>query len=242
MHRSAPVFALLTSAIIAVSTMGAQSVSADASTNSPQAIRAQSLDTRPESRMEGDDAMDAAVAAAVIGAMAGQFGENEVTVTLDKVAVAPASIRDRSVSGEGRLQIGGDPAWIPFQFSTLYDTVETTVSYPRLKIGGAPVGQEIAATSKMAVALSNKVDAALHEEFPQQPVSMMLEHVTTMAVGQRYLQVKGLGTADFGVDGSTAAHVEALYDRRKGQFLRVDYELGTTADWADQAAQPVAAL
>ena len=71
MHRSAPVFALLTSAVIAVTAMGAQSVSADP----PLAIRAQSLDTRPESRMEGDEAMDGAVAAAVIGAVAKQFDE-----------------------------------------------------------------------------------------------------------------------------------------------------------------------
>lgn len=229
MYRSAPVFALLTSAVIAVTVMGTQSVSAD----SPTAIQAKSLDTRPESRMEGDDSMDAAVAAAVIGAMVEQFDEQEVTVTLDQVAVDPASVRDRTVSGEGRLQIGDEKDWIPFQFSALYDTDATTVSYPRLKIGGAPQGTEIAAESKVAVALSDKVDAALHEEFPQQPVAVLMEHVTTMPVGKRYLQVKGVGTADFGKEGTTAAQVEALYDRRTEQWLRVDYELGTTANWAD---------
>lgn len=232
MYRSAPVFALLTSAVIAVTAMGPQTVSADL----PTAIQAKSLDTRPESRMEGDDAMDAAVAAAVIGAMVEQFDEQEVTVTLDQVAVDPASVRDRTVSGEGRLQIGdeGDENdWIPFKFSALYDTVATSVSYPRLNIGGAPKGREVAAESKMAVALTDKVDAALHEEFPDQSVALLMEHVTTVPVGNRYLRVNGVGTADFGKEGTTAAQVEALYDRRNGQWLRVDYELGNTANWAE---------
>ena len=90
------------------------------------------------------------------------------------------------------------------------------------------------------MALANKVDAALRAEFPQQPVDMVMEHVTTSAVGQRYLQVKGVGTADFGAEGTTAAQVDALYDRRNGQWLRVDYELGTTSNWADQPAAAVA--
>lgn len=229
MYRSAPVFALLTSAVIAVMAMGTQSVSADA----PTTIQATSLDSRPESRMEGDDAMDAAVAAAVIGAMVEQFDEQEVTVTLDQVAVDPASVRDRTVSGEGRLQIGDEKDWIPFKFSALYDTVATSVSYPRLNIGGTPEGREVAAESTMAIALSDKVDAALHEEFPEQAVAVLMEHVTTMPVGKRYLQVNGVGTADFGTEGTTAAQVEALYDRKNGQWLRVDYELGTTANWAE---------
>ncbi len=236
MQHPAPVFALLTSAVIAVMAIGAQSVSAD----TPVAIRAQALETAPESRIEGGEALDGAVAAAVIGAVAKQFGEREVAVKLDTVAVDPVSVRDRTVSGEGRLQLGGDLDWIPFQFSALYDTVGTTVSYPRLKIGGAPEGNEIEGDSKLAAGLTNKVDAALREEFPQQSVAMVMEHVTTMAVGQRYLQVNGVGTADFGADGATAAQVEALYDRRNGQWLRVDYELGTTSNWADRPGTPVA--
>lgn len=236
MRRPASVFALLTSAAIAVSAMSVQSVSAD----TPTTIRGQSLDTRPASRVEGDEAMDGAVAAAMVGAVAKQFGEQQVAVKLDKVAVAPTSPRDRTVSGDGRLQIGSDLAWIPFQFSALYDTVGTTVSYPRLKIGGALDGQEIAEDSKIALALSDKVDAALRTEFPEQPVKMVMEHVTTSAFGSRYLRVTGVGTADFGVEGTTAAQVEALYDRRNGQWLRVAYELGTTSNWADYPAKPVA--
>ena len=237
MHRPAPAFALLIAIVIAVTAMGAQSVSAD----TPITIRAQSLDTRPESRIEGGEAMDGAVAAAVIGAVSQQFGETEVRVKLDKVAVDAASIRDRTVSGDGRLQIGGDKEWIPFQFAALYDTVGTSVSYPQMKIGGGAREQQIAGDSTIAVALSTKVEAALRSEFPQQPVDMVMERVTTSAVGTRYLQITGTGTADFGVEGTTTAQIDALYDRNNRQWLRVDYELGTTSNWADRPSTPIAA-
>lgn len=236
MRRPAPAFALLTAVVIAVAAMGAQDVSAD----TPLVIRAQALDTQPNSRIEGDEAMDGAVAAAVIGAVSQQFGESKVAVKLDTVAVDAASIRDRTVSGNGRLQIGGNAEWIPFQFAALYDTVATTVSYPRLKVGGGADVQAIAGDSAIAMAFSSKVDAALQGEFQDQSVELVLERITTSAVGTHYLQVKGTGTADFGAEGTTAAQVEALYDRSNGQWLRVAYELGTTSNWADRPSTPVA--
>lgn len=236
MQPSAPMFALLTSAILAVTAMGAQSTSVDP----PVSIRSQSLETQPTSRMEGDEAMDGAVAAAMIGAVARQFGEREVAVKLDAVAVNAASVRDRTVRGNGRLQMGGDVDWIPFEFVALYDTVGTTVSYPQLKLGNGSRADKVAVNSKVAKGLSVEVDAALHREFPQQVVEMTMEHVTTAAVGTRYLQVKGVGTADFGLEGITSAQVEGLYDQRSGQWLRVHYELGTTSNWAEPTPTSVA--
>lgn len=230
------VLALLTSAAMAVTAAGMQSVSRAP----PVMIHAQSLDTLPASRSEGDEAMDAAVAAAVIGAVSRQFGQRDVAVKLDQVAVEPASLRDRAVSGNGRLQIDADLVWIPFRFAVLYDTVGTTASYPQLQIGGSEQGHEIAVHSKVAVALLNKVDAALRTEFPQQPAAMKMEHITTTALGRHYLQVKGTGTANFGREGITAAHVDAIYDPRNGQWLRVEYELGTTSNWAGSVSMPVA--
>ena len=236
MQRPAPAFVLLTAIVVAVSTMAAQNVSAD----TPTTISAQSLDTRPASRMEGDEAMDSAVAAAVIGAVSQQFGENAVSVKLDKVAVDAASIRDRTVSGDGRLQIGGDLEWIPFQFSALYDTVGTSVSYPQLNIGGGGAMLSIAGNSKIAMALSTRVDAALRSEFQDQPVDLVMERVMTSDVGTRYTQVSATGTADFGAEGTTPAQVHGLYDRATSQWLRVSYELGTTSNWADRPSTAVA--
>ena len=237
MNRPAPAFALITAIVVAVSAMAAQSVSAD----TPKTISAQSLDTRPASRMEGDEAMDGAVAAAVIGALSEQFGTASVAVKLDTVAVDAASLRDRTVSGKGRLQIDGDAEWIAFQFAALYDTADTSVSYPQLKLGGGATIQALAGESDIAASLATKVDAALRSEFPEQPVAMLLDRITTSAVGTRYQQIHANGTADFGAEGSTAAQIEATYDRSNGQWLRVKYELGTTSNWADRPSTAVAA-
>lgn len=237
MYRPARTLALLAAIVIAVTQMGAR----DTSDDSRATIRAHSLDSRPASRIDGNEAMDATIAAAVIGAVSQQFGDNAVSVKLDKVAVDAASLRDRTVSGDGRLQIGGAADWIPFQFVASYDTVETTVSYPQLKLGSHSAGRLIAGNSNIATTLATKVDAALRAEFPEQPVQMVMERVTTNAIGARYLQVRGTGTADFGREGTTAAQVEALYDSSNKQWLRVSYELGTTSNWADRPAKPVAA-
>ena len=181
MHRPAPAFALITAIVVAVSAMAAQNVSAD----TPKTISAQSLDTRPASRMEGDEAMDGAVAAAVIGALSEQFGTTAVAVKLDTVAVDAASLRDRTVSGNGRLQLDGDVDWIAFQFAALYDTANTSVSYPQLKIGGGATTRSLTGESDISMSLATKLDSALRSEFPEQPVAMVLDRVTTSGVGTR---------------------------------------------------------
>lgn len=236
MRRSALTLALAVVCGLTMSTVIAQGEPA----NKAVAISAQSFDKRPESRMEGDEAMDSAAAAAVIGAVTRQFGEREVGVKLDTVAVVVASLRDRDVSGSGRLQIGDDETWIPFRFTALYDTTETSVSHPYLVIGDVQDGKTVGVDSKIAMSLSGKVDAALKNDFAQQPVRLRMDRVRTSSAGARYLHVQGIGTADFGAEGTTAAQVEALYDRRNGQWVRVDYDLGTTANWADLPQKPLA--
>lgn len=213
----------------------------------PLEIHAQALDTTPESRREGDQAMDGAVAAAVIGAVSTQFDERHVGVKLDTVDVQPASLRDRNVSGEGRLNLGddqgtADAVWIPFRFEALYDTQTASVSYPVLVIGDAKAATAtVALDSVVARSLAGQVDAALDLEFAQQPAQIRIDHVTTSPVGSRYLRVEARGTADFADEGTTAAQVQALYDRKTGQWLHLAYELGTTSNWAD-TSDPVVAV
>lgn len=230
---SAALVLVLAAATVSVSANGASNAVA-ASGTTPLAVQAKALDASPDSRIEADEAMDSAVAAAVIGAVSTQFGENEVAVKLDSVAVAPASVRDRAVSGQGRLQVGDDATWIPFHFAAQYDTVATTVTYPQLVLGDQTTSRSIDVGSALANKLSKRVGAQLREEFAEQPVRMKLDRVSTSEAGARYLRVSALATADFGAEGATPAQVDALYDRRTGQWLRVAYELGTTSNWADQ--------
>ncbi len=237
-HFKRPVIQPLAVAVVVACALLSSAVVAH--DNAPVEIDARALDGQPQSRIEADQAMDGAVAASVIGAIATQFGERKVTVKLDEVAVQPASVRDRTVNGQGRLRIGRDPAWIPFQFDVLYDTRTASVSYPAITLGGAVAVQEIALDSVMARELGSRVDAALHDEFAQQPVHLVVNRVTTADAGNRYMQVEALGTADFANEGSTPTQVQALYDRETGEWLRVDYELGTTSNWADATDPSVA--
>lgn len=202
-------------------------------------VNAHALQT-PESRGEGGQALDSAVAASLIGAISSQFGEHKVEVTLDDVSVGPLSLRDRDVTGHGRLRIGDDPEWIPVAFQALYDTETTAVSVPALVLGSETAGEPIALESDIARGLDHQVNAALNAEFAQQPVHLSIERVAAAATNTRFVQVTALGTADFSEEGSTPAQVRALYDRDTGKWLRVDYELGTDSNWTQQGESSVA--
>lgn len=192
----------------------------------------------PQSRIEGDRAMDSAIAAAVIAGISRQFGENRVEVRLDTVDVQPASIRDRAVGGHGRLKLGQDRAWVPFQFEALYDTESTAVSQPRLVLGEARRGSEVESDSDIALALADRIDAALHEEFSQQPFDLVIDRVVTQGAGDRLVQVRGSGTVDFGPEGATATQIDALYDPAEARWLRVSYELGPSSNREAEAQWP----
>lgn len=208
----------------------ASAIASQPASTPPKAIEARAIDATPQSRVEGEQAIDAAVAAAVIGAISTQFGEREVEVKLDKVQATPVSLVQTGIEGAGRLQFGRQDEWIPFRFATLYDTSNATVTAPRLTIGADEAGQDIAPDSALAMQLAAEVDERLQDEFAQQPATMVLDKVTAVAAGTRYVRVEALGTADFGGEGATAANVEGLYDRRNQQWLRIDYELGAGAN------------
>lgn len=187
----------------------------------------------PETRSEGREAQDAAVAAAVIGLVSGQFGERAVQVKLDRVDTVRNSLLQVDVSGDGRLLIGDDDEWLPFRFACLYDTVANTASAPRLVIGGDEPGQAMPVQSGMAVSLRNEVETRLRDEFRQQVVSLTLDRVDSLDTGKRYARIEAAGTADFGRDGSTPTGIEAIYDRRAAAWVQVRYELGSTANRGD---------
>ena len=191
----------------------------------------------PQSPNEGREAIDGAVAGVVVGALTEQFGGRSVAIKLDRVEVLPSSIRDRIVSGEGRLQLGEDQDWIGFRFSTLYDTELGNAAYPNITLGGIANGErEIPNDTRLVRELDDNVVGRLGKEFASQHVRLQLDRITTVEAGSRYLRISASGIADFGRDGVTPAQVEALYDRRDGTWLRVNYELGPTANRAGEGA------
>jgi hypothetical protein len=226
MHASAAMI------VIALATsLATGAANAPAGPARPMAIEGKALGSAPHSRDEGRERLDSAVAAVVIGALSEQFDGYDVSITLDSVDVQPASIRDRSVTGAGRLQLDRDEQWIGFSFRTLYDTATGSASYPALVLGAGSEGREVPNDDRLLRQLDANVMQLLGEEFGDQPVRLQLDRVTTMESGQRYLRLQGSGIADFGREGSTPAQVDALYDRRNSRWLRVRYELGNGAHW-----------
>ncbi|GAA4865752.1 hypothetical protein [Luteimonas vadosa] len=191
---------------------------------------------QPESRAEGDETLQNAVASAVVGVLTEQFGGRRIAVKLDSTEAEIASIRDRVVSGEGRVQIGSDQEWIGFRYRTLYDTQEGSAGFPQVTLGGtrATAERTVPNDSGLVRELDRQVAAQLGREFVGQSVALKIDEVTTHETGKRYLRFDGAGLANFGREGSTPARIDALYDRAEKAWLRVNYELGPAAVLQDE--------
>lgn len=173
------------------------------------------------------DTMDGAVAGVLIAALAEQFGGRSVSIMLDKVSVQQASIRDNTVSGQGRARIDGDEEWIGFRFSTLYDTAFNSAAWPEITLGGVTSQERDMPNDPMLVRqLDERVVQRLGQEFAEQAVRLQLDRISTVEAGSHYLRIDASGIADFGPEGTSSARIEALYDLRDRAWLRVDYELG----------------
>lgn len=230
----------LTLALLLACGVGATALASHAQKSpSPTMVVGQALGDQPESRAEGREAIDSAVAAAMIGAISRQFGERNVEVKLDKVEVLQGNVIERVLRGHGRLQIGGEAEWLDFDFDAVYDTEQASVYYPRLVLGENN-SRKMAADSALAQGLEGRTERALGEEFAQQSVMVSLDDITTRDAGKRYLQVHATGIAQFKGEGGAEALVTAVYDRQKGQWLQVDYELGSSSSQA--LGDPVAGL
>lgn len=225
MCRRNLVTATLVAALFGCGMLGSSLV---AHATAPAQVVGTSLAAAPQSRMQANQVIDDATAAALIGAISSQFAERNVVVKLDHVDVTPAGMIQRDLQGSGHLQIGNDDTWIPFGFKALYDTGQASVGSPELTLGGAEPGA--IADAAMTQKLTTAVEQRLHREFAQQPVHIALDSVRVVAAGMNYLQLRARGTASFGKDGATDADVHALYDVRKGQWLQLSYELGATSD------------
>ena len=207
--------------------MAMQATAQSPAAQSPRAIEGQALDTAPDSRAEAAQAIDAALAAALIGAISSQFGERQVEVKLDRVATDPVNLIDLGVSGEGRLRIGDAAEWLPVRFTGLYDSVEASVVQPQLTIGQDVTGETVALASPIARGLQREAASQLQQEFANQHAELRLDKVDQVAAGSRYLRVEGVGAARFD-EGTAPVDVHGLYDRQTKQWLRVAYELASS--------------
>lgn len=182
----------------------------------------------PSQASSGDEALDNAVAAVVVAALSDQLGLPAIEVRLDSFDVANAGPRDRSVSGQGRLRIGGEGGgWIGFRYRTLYDPLLRSAGYPELTIGGVAAGEhEVPNDARLVSELEDRVASGLASQSRGTP-RLQLDRITTVEGGQRLLRITADGVADFGLDGTSTIEIVGLYDRVADRWQRVDYTLGT---------------
>lgn len=175
----------------------------------------------------GDERLDNAVAAVVVSALIEQFGGEAVSVRLDSVELGIASLRDRVVSGQGRMRIGDDPEWVAFRYRTLYDTTFSSAGQPELSFGGvAPGERELPNDPGLVQQLDAQVVAELDEAFGT-ATRLQLDRIATLEAGKRFLRIDATGMADFGPRGTAPIRIESLYDLAKSSWQRVRYDLGT---------------
>lgn len=183
------------------------------------------------------EVLDGVVAASLVAALSEQLGGRPVKVRLDRVDVAVSGMRDRSVRGQGQLQIEGTSDWLGFRFTTLYDAFLQSAGYPELSIGGAgPGGRAVPNDSRLVRDVEDRVVDRLASEFGSQKVRLQLDRIDTLESGNRYLRIDAEGIADFGLDGTAPAKIEALYDRIRNEWLRVSYSLDGAGDAPPAAA------
>ena len=94
-----------------------------------QASTAPTLDARAR------EAIDAATAAALIGALQSRFEGERVELRLGEVKAERVSLRDLALHGDARIRFAGAQAWMPIRFDALYDTTGMVVESPNIVIG-----------------------------------------------------------------------------------------------------------
>ena len=190
-----------------------------------EVVVGKALGAAPASREEGRQAVDDATAAALIGAIATQFGQRRIEVELGRIDAAPAGLVQRELSGSGRLRIGSDAGWLPFHFRALYDTEQASVGSPQLTLGTHGPGAVLAARSPVVRQLGSELARRFRAEFAQQSARIALGPVRSSPAGDHYLQLHARATARFGGEGQAGADIRALYDTRSGDWLQLDYDL-----------------
>jgi len=173
----------------------------------------------PAAQAADDGAPPAGALAAAIG---DQFPGHAVEVALGAPTLVDAGPAQREVQALARVRIDGSAPML-VRANALYDRDAASLSAPSLWFEG---GGSIPADDAARAALARAAEARLGAEFAGQPVVLSLGDADAVALGGRYLRLVARGVADFGAEGRAATTIEALYDPRNGEWLRLDYTLG----------------
>jgi hypothetical protein len=188
---------------------------------------------RDEGSNEGAPGLHAAGAQAdaLAAAIGAQFPGHSVEVAIDTPLISDAGPAQQQVEALARVRIDGSAPML-VRATALYDREARSADAPSLWFEGTGEHAVSPATQRgLATAAARRLDA----EFAGQPVTLAIDDARAVPVGGRYLRVVARGVADFGAEGRASTTIEALYDPRSGEWLRLDYALG-----ADPAANDAA--
>ncbi|MBU8977918.1 MULTISPECIES: hypothetical protein [unclassified Lysobacter] len=204
-------------------------LSLPAASNEPIATAPAATQALPPARALDRTAMEKAIAGTVVAGLAERFGGRAVEVKFGDLSVEPLDARQRLIRGEGGLRFPGETGWIGFRFVSRYDDFLGQAGWPELEVGVGGDGRAIPNDSLALRQLEDRMADTLQREMGIASVRMQLDRVETIEMAGHYLGMDARGLADFGRDGSSDVRIRALYDRRDGQWLQMDYQLGPDA-------------
>lgn len=173
----------------------------------------------------------AAAAAVLVATLGQQFGDDMLEITLGEAGVEVVGPREHIVSGLGEVRFAGndrDDDWLAFRYQTRYDPLFASAGWPEISLGAGGEGEGehyVPNDAGLLVELEARVVAELEAEPGAGRVHLLLDEVSTLRSGSRFMHIEASGLADFGPGGSTGARVDALYDLHAGAWLAIRHEL-----------------
>lgn len=172
--------------------------------------------------------IDAATAAALIGALQARFHGQSVELQLGQVRSERVSLRGIALDGEAGIRFSGTQEWLPVRFQALYDTSAQVVESPNITLG-ASLAQARPAGKLPLAALQAQVDAAMGAEFLSQDVDLRLGDARIVGDDGGRLVVEADGIARFDRSEQASVTVRALYDTRSGRWIDAQYDFDVIA-------------
>lgn len=169
-------------------------------------------------------AIDAATAAALIGALQSRFEGYDVQLRLGDVRSERVSLRDLALHGEASLRLGNGDTWLPIRFDALYDTTEQAVLSPNIVLG-ATLASARPADRLPLKGLQAQVDRAMDADYLSNQVDFSLADARVVGDDGVRLVVQGDGVARFDGEERVPVTLQALYDRESGRWLDPQYAL-----------------
>lgn len=186
---------------------------------------------------QAQQAIDAATAAALIGALQTRFDGQPLELRLGDVHSERVSLQDIALNGDAKIKFAGADAWLPVSFQALYDTSRQTVESPHITLGASAA--TASADNLPLDKLQARVDAAMTSEFLSQDVDFQLNDARVVGDDGARLVVQGGGLAQFDDGESAPVLVRALYDRNSGRWIDAQYDfdaLGTATHTGNAVA------